>query len=68
MMGTKRMTCFALNIVEKQAREELVMKSLQEFDNHPDNREDLADFKYAEETMFNTCNIKRWQVDLNPKK
>lgn len=68
MMGTKRLTCFAMRISDKQLRNDLVLKSLQEFDNHPDNRDDLADFKYAEETMFRTCYIKRWQVDLNPKK
>ena len=57
-----------MRISDKQLRNDLVLKSLQEFDNHPDNRDDLADFKYAEETMFRTCYIKRWQVDLNPKK
>lgn len=67
-MGTKRLTCFALKIEDKESRDDLIFKSLHEFDNHPDNREDLSDFKYAEEMMFNTCYIKKWQVDLNPKK
>jgi hypothetical protein len=67
-MGTKRLTCFALKITDVHLRDELVIKSLTEFDNHPDNRDDLADFKYAEESMFKTCYIKKWQVDLNPKK
>lgn len=47
-------------------REE-VTQAIKEFDNHPENREDLADFKYAEESMFRTCYMKRWQVDLNPR-
>jgi hypothetical protein len=67
-MGTKRLTCFALHVKEEKMRNDLIMKSLQEFDNHPDNREDLNDFKYAEESIFKTCYIKKWQVDLNPKK
>ena len=66
-MGTKRLTCFALRIEDENNRKDL-LKSLHEFDNHPENREDLSDFKYAEEMMFNTCHIKKWQVDLNPKK
>ena len=43
-------------------------KNIGEFDNHPENRGDLQEYRYAEETMFKTCYMKRWQVDLNPKK
>jgi hypothetical protein len=45
-----------------------IIDAIKEFDNHPDSMEDLSDFKYAEETIFKTCNMKKWQVDLNPKK
>jgi hypothetical protein len=44
------------------------LNSLKEFDNHPDNRENIDDYKYAEESVFKPCNIKRWQVEINPKK
>ena len=33
-------------------RNKLVFEELQEFDNHPENRADLKDFKYAEESIF----------------
>jgi hypothetical protein len=68
LMGTKRLTCFALKIEDKALRDDMVMRSLQEFDNHPESRTDLSEFKFAEEMLFNVCNIKRWQIDLNPKK
>ena len=68
LMGTKRLTCFALKIEDKSLRDDMVMRSLQEFDNHPESRTDLSEFKFAEEMLFNVCNIKRWQIDLNPKK
>lgn len=44
------------------------MKDLKEFDNHTENRKGIDDFKYAEETMFKTCFVKKWQVEINPKK
>lgn len=65
-MGTKRLTCFAIKIEDKDTRDSL-MADIKEFDNHIDNREGLDDFKYAEETMFKTCYIKKWQVEINPK-
>lgn len=65
-MGTKRLTCFAIKIEDKETRESL--RDIKEFDNHIDNRQELADFKYAEEAMFQTCYIKKWQVIINPKK
>lgn len=66
-MGTKRLTCFSITIDNEKMRTEL-LSELKEFDNHPDNREDLADFKYAEESMFKTCYMKKWQIEINPKK
>ncbi len=67
LLGVKRLTCFAIKIDNEGLRNE-VTASIKEFDNHPESREDLSEFKYAEETMFKTCYMKRWQVDLNPKK
>ena len=58
-MGVKRLTCFSLKIEDDKIRQDL-LNSLKEFDNHPDNRENIDDYKYAEESMFKPCNIKRW--------
>lgn len=44
------------------------MKRLAEFDNHLESRETLDEHKYAEETIFKTCYIMKWQVEINPKK
>jgi len=66
-MAVKRLTCFAIKIEDSGLREETIA-AIKEFDNHPENREDLVEFRYAEETMFKTCYMKKWQVDLNPKK
>jgi hypothetical protein len=66
-MRVKRLTCFAIKVEDSSLRSEIT-SAIKEFDNHSDNREDLSEFKYAEETMFKTCYMKKWQVDLNPKK
>jgi len=66
-MRVKRLTCFAIKVEDSSLRSEIT-DAIKEFDNHPDNREDLSEFKYAEESMFKTCYMKKWQVDLNPKK
>lgn len=39
-MGVKRLTCFAIKIQDEKIKSELI-KQLQEFDNHPENREDI---------------------------
>ncbi len=55
-------------ISDENIRKELIEKDLQEFDNHIDNKESINDYKYADESLFKSCQIKRWQVELNPKK
>ena len=59
IFGVKRLTSFALKVEDETLRSEIT-KNIKEFDNHPDNRDNLQEFKYAEETMFKTCYIKRW--------
>jgi hypothetical protein len=54
-------------VTDPLLRESLITKELKEFDNHVDSREKVEDHKYAEEVLFKTCYIKKWQVEINPK-
>jgi hypothetical protein len=67
LFGVKRLSCFALRVTDPLLRESLITKELKEFDNHVDSREKVEDHKYAEEVLFKTCYIKKWQVEINPK-
>ena len=44
-----------------------MLEDLAQFDNS--NQEPtLEAHKYAEEALFKTCYVKKWQVDINPKR
>jgi hypothetical protein len=66
LFGVKRLSCFALKI-DNMEQVNKVLKELKEFDNHAELREGIDEHKYAEEMMFKTCLIKKWQVEINPK-
>jgi hypothetical protein len=53
--------------VADPALRETLTKDLKEFDNHMDARSTLEQHRFAEETLFKTCYIKKWQVEINPK-
>lgn len=66
-MQVKRLSCFALKITDDSLRNR-VLEQLSEFDNHMEAKDTLDEHRYAEEMMFKTCYIKRWQVEINKKK
>jgi len=37
----KRLTCFAIKVIDEQIKEEYIMKRLTEFDNHLDSRDTI---------------------------
>ena len=59
MMGTKRLTSFAIKFEDQNIRSS-ILEELREYDNHTENREGVDQHKYAEETLFKTCFIKKW--------
>lgn len=63
LFGVKRLSCFALRVEDDVKREKLI-KELSEFDNHLDGRETLGEHRFVEESLFKTCFIKKWQVEL----
>lgn len=63
LFGVKRLSCFALRVENEEMREGLI-KELAEFDNHLNSRETVDQHRFAEETLFKTCFVKKWQVEL----
>eukprot|EP00347_Sterkiella_histriomuscorum_P020805 403336394 len=67
IFGVNKLTSFAIKIEDKNVKQRIT-DELKEFDNDPLMKQDVTELKYADETIFKTCYVKKWQVEINPKK
>ena len=73
--GVKRITCFGLDIKDDHQIQlkNLILEKFGEFNNNFETKPDLKKYRYADDSMFNQNKfgptlIKKWHVELNPKK